>query len=161
MLSLHEWAARWLVPEAALRELVDVAVLEPVAPQKPGSEAAVQACVRLEAARAGVYLWRNNRGAFKDDTGRVIRFGLANDSKALGDKLKSHDLVGWRSRLIHPLDVGQRIAQTYSRECKPVGWKFNPNDAREAAQMRWHLMVQAAGGDSAFVTGEGSFSHGQ
>ncbi len=156
MLSLADWASRWGIPDAAIRELAGVPSLELIAPPGGTSEAHVQVAVRLEAARAGWHVWRNNRGAFKDETGRLIRYGLANDSKQLGDKLKSADLVGWKTHMVTSDDVGKKFAVPVSRECKPVGWRFNPKDPREVAQMRWHLMVLAAGGDSAFVTGTGS-----
>ena len=52
-----------------------------------GSEAAVSNDVRLVAARAGTRLWRNNVGVLEDKTGRPVRSGLANDSKALNGML--------------------------------------------------------------------------
>lgn len=115
------------------------------------SEAAVQALVRLEAARKGVRLWRNNVGVLKDKTDRPVRYGLANDSSALNANLKSGDLIGWRPVVITQAMVGTTIAQFVSRECKAVGWVYR-GDEREQAQLRWHTMVRDAGGDSAFAT---------
>jgi len=156
MLSLREWAARWEIPDAALRELAGIPAFDPIeAPRPMTSEAAVSIAVRAEAARAGWHLWRNNRGAMKDKTGRVVRYGLANDSKPLGDKLKSGDLFGWRSRLIKSDDVGKLIAQVVNREVKAVDWKYTGTELEEA-QLRWHAMILAAGGDSAIVNSLGS-----
>lgn len=125
------------------------------------SEALVQSLVRLEAPARGVRLWRNNVGVLRDEGGRPVRYGLANDSKRLNEELKSGDLIGWRRRLITPADVGYIIAQFVSRECKPADWTpCGPGNialfAREEAQRRWATIVNADGGDACFVTGEGT-----
>lgn len=156
MMDFATWAARWGIPPEALRELASVPGLEIVAPpSKIGTEGAVQALVRLEASRLGVHLWRNNRGAFVDERGVLVRYGLANDSKPLGDKLKSADLIGWRTHTVTVDDFGKRMALFMSREIKEPGWKYT-GTPREIAQNRWHSMVLAAGGDSAFATGTGT-----
>src|ERR1700677_1701677 len=82
------------------------------------SESQVQSLVRLEAARKNIRLWRNNVGVLQDETGRPVRYWLANDSKALNEKIKSGDLVGWRPMLITPAMIGATVAQFVSRECK-------------------------------------------
>ncbi len=121
------------------------------------SESNVQANVRLEAARIpGVMLWRNNVGVLRDQNDRPVRYGLANDSPQLNRQLKSGDLIGWRSVVITPDMVGRTVAVFVSRECKYEGWRFNPNDEREAAQARWRDLILAAGGDAAFTAGPGS-----
>lgn len=119
------------------------------------SEAAVQALVRLEAAGRGVMLWRNNVGVLLDATGRPVRYGLANDSKALNTALKSGDLIGWRAVTITPDMVGKTIAQFVSRECKPGDWKYR-GDAHEKAQKAWTDIINRDGGDACFVTGLGT-----
>lgn len=128
---------------------------------EPTSEAYVQSLVRLEAPGKGVRLWRNNVGVLLDANGRPVRYGLANDSRALNEQLKSGDLIGWRRRLITPADVGYVIAQFVSRECKPVGWRPAPPGEsgrfrHEEAQRRWAELINADGGDACFVTGEGT-----
>lgn len=125
------------------------------------SEALVQSLVRLEAPRRGVRLWRNNVGVLRDEGGRPVRYGLANDSRQLNEHIKSADLIGWRRRLITPADVGCVIAQIVSRECKPADWTpCGPGSvalfAREEAQRRWAALINADGGDACFVTGEGT-----
>ena len=123
------------------------------------SEALVQSKLRLEAAGTGLRLWRNNVGVLRDKAGTPIRYGLANDSKALNEKLKSGDLIGWRRRLVTPADVGHVIAQFVSRECKPQGWTpAGPGNvglyAHEQAQQRWIDIINADGGDASFYTGD-------
>lgn len=171
-MTLTEWATRWGVPAQALAELAATPAFVPEPPTKPdGSESYVQSVVRLEGAAKGYRLWRNNVGAGQvlhaktirqlcrtcQDLvrGRPIRWGLANDSSNLNEELKSGDLFGWRRRLITPDMVGTLIAQAVNRECKPVGWAYT-GDEHEQAQLRWHYMVLADGGDSAIVTGVGS-----
>jgi hypothetical protein len=119
----------------------------------PRSETAVQAAVRLEAARRGMRLWRNNVGALLDSRGVPVRYGLANDSKQLNQMIKSADLVGWEVVRITPDMVGTYIARVLSVECKPEGWAFNPNDAHEVAQKAWADLINRDGGRALFATG--------
>jgi hypothetical protein len=159
--ELHAWARRHKVSAEALRELSAMWGMlgdHSPAPPQPGapiSEAAVQTAVRLEAARAGLRLFRNNVGVLTDVTGRPVRYGLANDSKQVNEVVKSGDLIGWRPVKIEPHHVGTTIAQFVSRECKRAGWHYT-GDRREEAQLNWLLLVNAAGGDATFCTGTGS-----
>lgn len=108
----------------------------------PKSEEAVQAEVRLSAVKRGVQLWRNNVGVLVDATGRPVRYGLANDSKALNSKIKSGDLIGWRPVFITPEMVGKVLAQFVSIECKS-----QKKHARiEKAQTAWAELVRKNGG---------------
>lgn len=105
------------------------------------SEAAVQAEIRVRASELGVQLWRNNNGACTDDTGRVIRYGLGNDSPKISRRIKSSDLVGWAP--------GGRFV---SVECKHEGWSYRPGtDDRADAQKRWIDLVVAGGGLAGFA----------
>lgn len=117
-----------------------------------GSEGRQQALVRLEAAKKGVRLFRNNVGAIKDERGVPVRFGLANDSKALNDVLKSADLIGWTPTLIQPRHVGMTLALFTSVEMKHAGWQYK-GDAHERAQLAWANLVAAGGGRALFATG--------
>ena len=157
-MTLTEWAERWGLPPQALLELAcNVPEFVPEPPSRPVvTEAGVQSLVRLEAPAYGVRLFRNNRGAFQDDTGGWVRYGLANDSKPVGDALKSADLIGWRRRLIKSDDVGKVFAQFVSREIKRPGWKYTGTPL-ELAQVAWHTLVLTDGGDSAIINAEGSF----
>ena len=115
------------------------------------TEAHVQSLVRLEAPRLDLRLWRNNVGVLDDEHGRPVRYGLANDSKALNQVLKSSDLIGWRSVTVTPDMVGARIAQVVTVECKSEGWTGPPRTPREQAQAAWIKLVVDAGGVGGFV----------
>jgi hypothetical protein len=157
------WARRWNVPAQALAELrqmmgTDIPLVPPSidAADPPGSEARQQALVRIEAAKKGIHLFRNNSGAYTDDEGRLVRYGLANDSKQLNKVLKSSDLIGWRPRMITPEMVGTIIGQFTMREMKHEGWVFNPKDAHEVAQLAFLQLGLRDGCDASFATGPGT-----
>lgn len=119
------------------------------------SESRVQSLVRLEAAAKGWDLWRNNVGAFPDEIGRVVRYGLANDSKKLNEQFKSGDLIGIRPVVITPHMIGHTIGQFASIEVKEGNWQYS-GTPREDAQLKWAKIVVAAGGWAKFInkTGE-------
>jgi len=117
----------------------------------PHSEDHIQDRLRLAAPRHGFTLFRNNVGVLKDERGVPVRYGLANDSKAVNDRFKSSDLIGWRTVTITPDMVGLSIAVFVARECKPEGWKYGATP-REQAQLRFIDLVNAAGGDACFVS---------
>lgn len=159
MTSLIQWAQNWGVPPEALEDLCR-SVINVHTEDEPGvnkSEAKVQSEVRLEAAQAGVYLFRNNVGAGKLESGNFVRFGLGNDSKQLNETLKSGDLIGLRRRLITQVDVGCYIGQFVSREIKRSDWKFS-GTMEEQAQARWAALINLQGGDAQIVTGVGSLT---
>lgn len=157
--AVYQWAARNGVSMQALHELQAIFGLHgghDLPPAVKGtSEAAVQSAVRLEAARKGVRLFRNNVGALIDSRGVPVRYGLANESKQVNEVMKSADLIGWRPVVIGPQHVGQCLALFVSREVKAVGWHYTGAD-REPAQLAWAQLVTASGGDAAFCTGEGT-----
>ncbi len=154
-IELVSWALRHHVGHDALAELSAMLAAPATPTNNPttGSEARVQSLVRLAAPSKGMQLFRNNVGALIDDRGVPVRYGLANDSKALNRNLKSSDLIGWRSIIIEPGHVGQKVAQFVSLECKEASWKPRANDEHEQAQARWLTLVLAAGGYGRFVTG--------
>lgn len=120
------------------------------------SESHAQSLIRLEAGELGIQLFRNNVGVLRDEAGRPVRYGLANDSAQLNAVLKSSDLIGWRPVVITPEMVGQTVAVFTARECKAPGWTYRGTE-REVAQKRWLDMINHHGGDAAFATGRGSF----
>lgn len=127
---------------------------------KAKSEAYQQSLVRLEVsqrAELGVWLTRNNVGGIKDQGGRVVRFGLGNESAAQNKVFKSSDLIGIRKRLILPQMVGSYIGQFVAREMKHEGWVFDPKDEHEAGQHNFNSFINSMGGDACFCTGPGSF----
>lgn len=156
---INGWATRHSITPLALKELMSIFGLYgehsfPIGVEG-NSEAAVQSIVRLEGARKGIHLFRNNVGACVDDKGRLIRYGLANDSKKVNSIFKSGDLIGFRPVLIKDDHVGTVIGQFVSRECKQKGWQYKATE-REVAQLNWAQLVVSNGGDAAFCTGEGT-----
>lgn len=136
---LDEWAARWQIHPAALAELLDVVDLDPAAVPTGGEAKVVHDC-RLAADQLGGVLWRNNSGATFDQNGRMIRYGLGNDSKKLNRDYKSSDLVG--------IAPGGRF---WAAECKPPNWRGIGNE-REHAQANFGRHVVAMGGLFTFAT---------
>lgn len=120
-----------------------------------GNESAIQAAIRLEAAKRGIALYRNNVGVLLDRRGVPVRFGLANDSAAVNAHIKSGDLIGIRPVLVTPEMVGTTLGVFVSREVKATGWRYT-GTPREAAQQRWIDLVRSYGGDACFATGPGS-----
>lgn len=161
--ALHDWALRWgLSPQCMAELMLCLGVVDkphiPADAPFQASEQWTQTTITLEAPQFGVWLTRNNVGALLDKRGVPVRYGLANESKERNAVLKSGDLIGFRPVLITAQMVGQTIGQFVSRECKRPGWRYNPNDKHEAAQMNWALLVQKYGGDAKFATGPGSFA---
>lgn len=151
-----QWADAHGIPAAARRDyyarLSTPFPYVPADPEEERSESAVSSLLRLEAARLGWPLWRNNVGAAKTETGSFIRFGLANDSAALNKVLKSSDLIGIKPVVVRPEHVGTKIGQFVAREVKHSAWRFTGTD-REKAQLRFIELVRGMGGDASFSTG--------
>lgn len=103
------------------------------------TEAAVQQEIQLAAPGLGVTLFRNNVGAAKDATGRVIRFGLGNISAQMATHSKSADLVGLRH------SDGRFVAVEVKRE----GWRFT-DTSHEIAQRRFLDIIRERGGVAGF-----------
>ena len=147
-MNLYKWSIKWGISIEAVADLKQQMGLNGTPPsplsEPVTSEAGVSKMVRLEAAHKSKILWRNNVGAFSDDSGNFIRYGLANDSAAMNKRIKSHDLIGIG-------DGGQFL----SRECKAPGWRYT-GSAREKAQLKYLELVLSMGGDAAFATGEGT-----
>lgn len=115
-------------------------------------ESAVQSQTRLEMARAGALVWRNNVGACEDKSGRIIRYGLCNDSAQMNRSLASSDLIGITPVTITPEMVGRTIGVFTAVECKKSDWHLTPGDARAQAQLRYIELVRSVGGIGGFVT---------
>lgn len=153
-MQLDNWAARWGVSPLALQELRALMIpeLSTIKPYPGTSEAATQQQIRIDEAKQGVLLWRNNCGATFDESGRMIRYGLANDSPAMNKKTKSSDLIGITPRVIIPADIGCTVGVFTSIEVKRPGWKFKGTDA-EQAQFAWIRLIVSKGGIGKFSTG--------
>lgn len=159
---IDEWAKRHNISAAALEELkacLGVTARDvmgvPDNRDPAGSEGRQQALIRLEAAQKGVRLFRNNSGAYIDENGRQVRYGLANESKQVNEVLKSPDLIGWRKRLITPEMVGSVIGQACMIEVKHEGWAYR-GDKHELAQLAFLNLATADGCEARFATGPGT-----
>lgn len=97
------------------------------------AETDIQQRIRLAlCTRSDLRLFRNNTGTLPDPrTGRPVQFGLARGSA---------DLIGWRSVVITPEMVGQRVAVFTSIEVKTDTGRLSP------AQRNWLEAVRVAGG---------------
>lgn len=93
-------------------------------------ELAVQNTIRLAVGRGATRLFRNNTGALKDPSGRLVRYGLCKGSS---------DLIGYRTITITPDMVGQQVAVFAAIEVKDRG-------APTPEQLQFIAQVQAAGG---------------
>lgn len=163
---LHDWATAHRILPAALADLVARLTVADYAPAEAGrSEAAVQAEIRLAAAKRGdLVLWRNNSGAQlvypvdKDGNPqyhlepRMVRWGLNNESAAQNKRMKSADLIGILRHKVRSEDVGRTLAVFTSIEVKRPGWKHSDASERDRAQAAWAATVAAMGGVALRVT---------
>lgn len=118
------------------------------------NEATIQDACRLKINTTGGTLWRNNSGACTDATGRIIRYGLGNDSQRINAVMKSSDLIGIQPVRIQPHHVGQTFGLFVAVECKPEGWKLRDSDKRAQAQLNFINRVNILGGAGMFCTNE-------
>lgn len=97
------------------------------------AETTLQQQIRLAlGTRADCKIFRNQVGSLPDPrTGRLVTFGLARGSA---------DLIGWRTVVVTPEMVGQRIAVFTSIEVKTPTGRLAP------AQQHWLQAVRTAGG---------------
>lgn len=101
-------------------------------PAERSDERRIQSEIQLAACAGGgpARLWRNNTGALKDERGQLVRYGLCPGSS---------DLIGFRTVVITPEMVGQRIAIFTAVEVKDRG------RATEQQQAFINLVQQAGG----------------
>lgn len=159
MFQLMQWAARWGVPLEAIRDLESQMGLystEPGHVVQGTSEAAVQAHARLEAAKLGARLLRNNSGAYdpKHPPSPGTRWGLGNESKAQNEVMKSSDLIGLlpgQFRDFHTLEP-VTVGQFWAVEVKERGWQYT-GTPRERAQLAFGELVIKFGGRFQFYAG--------
>jgi hypothetical protein len=157
-MTLYQWAARHGVSLNAVKELemlLGTAERADIVAEAGRSEAAIQSLVRIEASQKGARLWRNNVGGGQLQDGSFLRWGLANDSAQVNEKLKSGDLIGIRPVTITPGMIGHTIGQFVSREIKAAGWHYSATP-REVAQLNWINLITSLGGDASFAAGTGT-----
>jgi len=120
------------------------------------SESEIQQLIQLEAPKFSSILWRNNSGALKDETGRLVRYGLGNNSEKINKEIKSSDLIGITHVTITHDMVGQVIGIFTAIECKAEKWKFK-GDERELAQSNFINFIKTKGGIANFCNSVESF----
>ena len=154
-MNLYEWAARWGIDGCAITELREEMGLDgstSTVTTDATTEAGVQSRVRLDMARNGAVMWRNNVGAMQDpETGRVVRYGLANESKRMNEQFKSSDLIGVTPVEILPGHIGMTLGVFTAIETKAPGWIYR-GTPREQAQKRYIDLVVSKGGIARFMS---------
>lgn len=155
----REWAAKWGVPMQAILDYEKMtgeggAMPEPNDDAPTGSENRQQSLIRIEAAHKGISLFRNNVGALVDSRGVPVRYGLANESKQMNQRVKSGDLIGIDPVLITANMIGQTIGRFISVEVKKEGWTYS-DTPHEQAQRNWISLVNAKGGRALFANRSG------
>lgn len=152
--TLLEWQRKHGITADALADLVAIVGLDVEPSEDATGEHKVQDDARLLASQMGWRLFRNNKGVLPDARGVPVRFGLCNETAALGKRLRSSDLIGIRPVVITPDMVGSTIGQFVAREIKKAGWKYKGTE-HEEAQLRFGELVIGLGGDFKFWSGEG------
>ena len=115
-------------------------------------ESQVQQEVQIQARHNNCTLMRNNSGALKDETGRLVRYGLGNVSKQQTEQIKSSDLIGITQVTITPEMVGRSIGVFTAIEVKKESWKMDKKlDKREQAQKNFIEWVLSLGGFAGFA----------
>lgn len=161
------WQARHPQAAAELNQLLGAVPWPAVTNTNTKSEAWAQQRARFNISQAGAMAWRNNNGATSTKAAACcpkcnfnftikqppIRYGLANDSQKLNEKIKSSDLILAIPRVVTPSMVGTTIAQFGAIECKRPGWTYKGTEA-EVAQLAWLQLIAKIGGYATFSTGE-------
>jgi hypothetical protein len=110
--------------------------------------------VQVEAARLGIITMRNNVGACMDEHGRLIRYGLMNESAKQNEKIKSSDYIGITPVRCFVDNLGLVTLGVFTAiETKASDWTFSQNDKRAVAQAAFHDIVRGYGGFAGFATG--------
>lgn len=109
----------------------------------------------------GLRFYRNNNGAMKDHTGRLVRFGLRYPG-AGGDSLNksepSPDFIVAVPIVITPEMVGRQVCVFGGLEIKPEQYpletKLRNEKTREFGQNKWLNRIISLGGFGGFVRTE-------
>jgi hypothetical protein len=113
-------------------------------------EATIQQQIQIEGVQYGSQLMRNNSGAFKDASGRWVRYGLGNVSKKQSEHIKSSDLIGFTRVIITQEMVGKMVAVFTAVEVKSSDKKPTA-DKRYLAQNAFLVWVLQNGGLAGFA----------
>lgn len=167
MNDYQQWAARHPQAAAELNQILGAIPWPATGQAQDKSEAWAQQQARLDIAHQGAMAWRNNVGAIPSKMPVTcpkcmfthvvkqtpIRYGMANDSQKLNEKIKSSDLILAIPRTITPAMIGTTIAQFGTVECKRPGWTYRATEA-EVAQLAWLELIANIGGYATFSTGK-------
>ena len=115
------------------------------------SESEVQQLVQIEGPAYHCILMRNNVGALKDANGRIVRYGLNNNSPTQNAVSKSSDLIGIKTIVVTQEMVGKTVGILTAIEVKKEGWKYKATK-REIAQLNFLEWVKKRGGIAGFVS---------
>lgn len=121
------------------------------------SESEIQQLIQIEAAKHHCILMRNNSGAMQGKDGRLVRFGLGNDSPVRAKTFKSSDLIGIHTIVVTPEMVGQLIGVFVAVEVKAEGWHPSVVSSHEQAQRNFTNWVKARGGKADLCNSVDSF----
>lgn len=100
-------------------------------------ESNIQQEVRLALSVGGVVTFRNNSGAYEDDRGRWVKYGVGNPGGS--------DLIGWRQTIVTPDMVGKPVAIFAAVEIKTATGRVTE------AQQNFIDQVNKAGGIAGVV----------
>lgn len=100
-------------------------------------ESNIQQEVRLALSVGGVVTFRNNSGAYEDDRGRWVKYGVGNPGGS--------DLIGFKQTVITPDMVGQKVAIFVAIEVKTATGRVTE------AQQNFIDQVNKAGGIAGIV----------
>lgn len=120
----------------------------------------VSAEFQIEASKIGVFTQRNNSGAFTNESGRHIRFGLGNISKKQNDNIKSSDYICIVPVLITPAMIGKIVGVYAAFEIKKPSFdekKPMYMDKRAVAQKNYIEFVRSRFAIAGFVNSVESF----
>lgn len=115
-------------------------------------EGSVAQRMLVRSGELGTLMQRNNVGAAQDKTGRLIRYGLMNETAELNAIVKSSDYIGIAPTVITLAMVGSVFGRYVAAETKESGWHLTPGDKRGQAQLAYHNIVRQHGGLAGFVT---------
>lgn len=106
--------------------------------------------LQINARHFNCTLLRNNSGACKDDTGRVVRYGLGHTSPK--QEFKSSDFIGITKIKITQEMVGKEIGVFTAFEVKKRVWNpLKKLDDHENKQNNFLQWVRSMGGIAEFI----------
>jgi hypothetical protein len=126
---------------------------------QPSNESEVGQLIQLKASQESSILFRNNSGAFKDATGRPVRFGLGNVSKKFNAHMKSSDYIGITRVVITPEMVGKTVGVFTAVEVKEPNWTWSGTE-RELAQEKYIKVIQSHGSIGFFAKSVDDYING-